>query len=110
MARFLSPEWFATLEDSSGFGESGAVIVSQAVTNTPWGDIEYRTAISPAGTRHTLAATTVAEAARVRLATDYETALEVHEGRLAVSVAILSGRIKVSGDIKKLAELTRRPS
>ncbi len=102
MARFLSPEWLAEVEEAAGRDErvrraasAVALTVRQVVQGGPDGNVSYtvrmgdgRVHFEPAGT-----------AADLELTQDYDTAVAISRGTLTPAVAFATGRLKLGGRV-----------
>ena len=102
MARYLSPEWFADVAAHSPAPVPGgaAVVIGQVVTGAPEGEVRYRVVVADG------AATLVAgdePPADVTFTSDYATAAAVASGELSMQAALGAGRVRVGGDLARLA-------
>lgn len=98
MVAFLSPEWFAALNPPETL-DGADLVIHQAVTGGPNGDVDYGVGVF--GEAVKIVAGPPAHA-HIRLAQDYATATAVHRGELAVDDALAAGRVRVTGDTRRL--------
>lgn len=120
MPRFLSPEWFDAVRSQSGHQEPGhgepgfeahqsihgpspdRLVLEQLVTGSPDGNVRYFVVVEngharlvePGFFRHV---------ADLTITTDYETATAMAKGELATQAALMQGRLRVRGNLAKLA-------
>lgn len=104
MSRYLSEKWFE--EQPSRLDGEPQVIIQQTVEATPDGDITYVIEANENELAYRLGS---AENPDVMLVTDYETAVAMHRDALTPTEAVLSGRVKVSGDFTRLIEMSQVP-
>ena len=109
MAEFLSDEWIAALAlacgGEPGTAEHGAepLVVEPVVVGTPErGEVRYRLSFDDASCAVT-EAHVGAPAADVCLETDYATAVALARGEMNAQAALAAGRLRVSGDVARLA-------
>lgn len=109
MSAYLSAEWFAELREITGpaaeagpGGEAGPadVVLRQVVTGTPEGDVIYQVEIR-AG--HASLVPGASGEADMTFTSDYPTAAAIARGELSTQVALLEGRIRVTGNPAVLA-------
>ena len=105
MIRYLSPEWFAAIQDAAEAarpadppGDDALLVLRQVVTGGPDGEVTYRVAVQGG----TVTVSPGDGAADVTLAQDYGTAIALQQGRLSVQAAFMTGRIRVGGDVGAL--------
>jgi hypothetical protein len=106
VAAFLSPEWLAELDAAAATSSLPAatkgrrITIEQRIRDAPAaGDVTYHLVIE-ADRAHVAAGP--AGTPDVTVATDYETARALHEGRTTAQHALVSGRYKVTGRLSSL--------
>jgi hypothetical protein len=108
VAVFLSDEWIAALAEACGEPEPGGedarrLVVEPVVDGVPGrGEVRYRVsfdAIACSVGRPGADATP----ADVRIETDYSTAVALARGEMNAQAALADGRLRVSGDVVRLA-------
>jgi putative sterol carrier protein len=100
MTRFLSPDWFAMMNDAAFAVDPAAdLVLEQHVRGGPEGDVTYavivrggRLGFDPAGTTEADATVTL----------DYSTASALATGELTAQDAFLQGRVRVSGNLTRI--------
>jgi hypothetical protein len=109
VAVFLSDEWIAALADACGGvtaspdGQRDRLVVEPVVLGVPGrGEVRYRMAFAADSCTVGGAAPDVASA-DVRLETDYATAVALARGEANAQAALADGRLRVSGDVARLA-------
>ncbi len=102
MARFLSPEWLAEVEDAARRDErvrraasAAALTLRQVVRGGPDGDVAYTVRLGQGAVRFDPAG----GAGDLELTQDYETAVAISQGTLTPSVAFATGRLKLGGRV-----------
>jgi hypothetical protein len=106
--RYLSDEWIDALDrsvqaSSSEVRPDPPVVIQQTVTGVASGDVAYRIVLGPDGCR-VLAGP--GSAPTLSLVTDAECAARTARGEVAALQFVLDGRIRIEGDIARLAEIT----
>ncbi|MGO9872637.1 MAG: SCP2 sterol-binding domain-containing protein [Acidimicrobiia bacterium] len=109
MLQFLSDEWIAALADAcrganvARGGGAERLVVEPAVHDVPdRGEVRYRVLFDETSCtveRPCLDAPT----ADVRLETDYVTAVALARGETNAQAALADGRLRISGDVTRLA-------
>ena len=114
MTEFLSDQWIAALAKACDAARGGTpapdrdasgdrIVVEPMVGGVPGrGDVSYRVALDASGCS-VAARDADAPAADVRLETDYETAVALARGELNAQTALAAGRLRVVGDVARLA-------
>jgi hypothetical protein len=105
---FLSDEWVAALAGAaaapgSGDGDRERIVVEPVVQGVPGRDeVRYRLVFNEAGC---VVSDITADAppADVYLETDYPTAVALARGALIAQAALADGRLRVSGNVARLA-------
>ena len=98
--RFLSPEWFTAAASASAPIAEPTLVIQQLVRTGAAGvDVEYAVVVGEG--RVTVVAGPV-EGADVRVEQDYETAIAIHRGDLAVEDALEAGKVRITGDTARL--------
>ena len=107
MADFLSDEWIAELALACraaplvGGSDAGRLVIEPVVRGVPArGEVRYRIAFDAGACAVTAAD---GDPADVRLETDYVTAVALSRGTANAQAALADGRLRVSGDVKRLA-------
>lgn len=106
MAPYLSAEWFA--EVSAGEQAPGGptvAVLEQVVEGTPEGQVTYRVELAEGGARIVWPVPEGAPGPDLRLTADWPTAVAIAQGQLSAQRALMQGRLRVSGDPGRLAEL-----
>ncbi|HEX2041371.1 MAG TPA: SCP2 sterol-binding domain-containing protein [Acidimicrobiales bacterium] len=105
MARFLSPEWLAEVEEAAGRDErvrhaasTVDLTVRHVVRGGPEGDVAYSVRIGGSGVRVDPGGTD----GDVVLTQDYETAVAISRGALTPAAAFAAGRLKLGGRVDVL--------
>jgi predicted lipid carrier protein YhbT len=105
---FLSDEWLSSLaRRSESAGDDGArpgLVIQQAVTGTPDGEVAYVVHLGPEGVR---ASRGRSEGADISFTQDLATAEAIHRGEISAQAAFMAGRIRISGDLDLLARGSR---
>ncbi|MHB1535623.1 MAG: SCP2 sterol-binding domain-containing protein [Acidimicrobiales bacterium] len=119
--RFLSPAWFSRLEELAGSGLAGSgvaasgraggqasegsagagLVLEQVVTATPEGEIRYHVLLAGGSA---LIRPGAPERADLTFTNDYPTASALVRGELSTQSALADGRIRVRGDLRRLAD------
>jgi len=109
VAEFLSDEWISALADSGeatlAEDDTGGrrLVVEPVVVGVPGrGVVRYRISFGTTGCTVGAAAPGAPDA-DVRLETDYVTAVVLARGETNAQVALADGRLRVSGDVVRLA-------
>ena len=102
MARFLSPDWLAEVEEAAGRDErvrttasAVGLTVRQVVRGGPGGDVAYTVRMGDGTVRFEPGDA----AADLELTQDYDTAVAISQGTLTPAVAFASGRLKLGGQV-----------
>jgi hypothetical protein len=107
VSEFLSDEWIAALADAAPAApEDGGerLVVEPVVRGVPSrGEVRYRIAFAEGGGCAVVPATDDAPASDVLLETDYPTAVALARGDTNAQAALAEGRLRVSGDVARLA-------
>lgn len=107
MARYLSDEWLAALDEAAQ--QSRALrtatagvhlVIQHVVTGTPDGDVSYHVVIDDGAVRFRPG---VADEPTVTFRQDHATAVAVAKGELSAQAAFLNGTMAVRGDLTTLA-------
>jgi hypothetical protein len=114
VAAFLSDEWIRdlalacegapapTTTSDATTSDAGVFVVEPVVTGVPdLGEVRYQI-VFQAG-RAAVEAASEGAAADVRLETDYVTAVALSRGTANAQAALADGRLRVSGDVPRLA-------
>jgi putative sterol carrier protein len=108
--KFLSEEWAQATQDalnsSDSFKSSSgsqAAKVQQVVTGAPDGEVKYWFKLE--GGEATLGMGELGEPVDATIIQDYDTAVKLAKNELAPMAAYMSGQLRVSGDLMKLAQL-----
>ncbi len=103
VASYLSEEWFDQLGagkvPAAPAGTEGDVILEHLVTGGPDGDVRYHVRI--VGRSITIVRGPATDP-DVTFAEDYATAAAIASGELSAPAALMSGRIRVGGDMATL--------
>lgn len=99
MVAFLSPAWFAAVGSPDGTFDGADLVIHQTVTGGPSGDVDY--GVGVCGEAVKIVAGPPAHA-HIRLEQDYATAFAINAGELAVDDALATGRVRVTGDTRRL--------
>jgi putative sterol carrier protein len=103
VASYLSEEWFdqlgAETVPAERAGTEGDVILEHLVTGGPEGDVRYHVRIAGGAITIVRGPATDPD---VTFAEDYATAAAIASGELSAPAALLSGRIRVGGDMTTL--------
>jgi len=106
MARYLSAEWFAEAGASAQPDSNAELILEQNVEDTPEGDVTYRVEVQPSGSRLLWPVPEGAAPADLVMHCDWNTAVAIARGEVSAQSALMEGRIRVSGDTRRLARPT----
>lgn len=112
MTQYLSPQWFDEMEAAaaahkptesaeSGDHKEGTVSLREKIVGTPFGDISYVMTIDENGVVISREPDAPAD---VTFSQDYETAAQLHQGKLTTHDAFFAGRVRVSGHLNTLLE------
>jgi len=109
VVEFLSDEWIAALADVcrqadvADEGAEGRLVVEPVVVDVPdRGEVRYRVLFDDRSCTVERPSFD-APAADVRFETDYRTAVAIARGEMNAQVALAEGRLRLSGDIARLA-------
>lgn len=112
MPRFLSSEWFDAVRLHASDDEPGnarpdhhspdRLLLEQVVTGTPDGTVRYVVVVEK-GSARLLQPGAPDQAADLILTTDWDTAAAIAKGELATQAALMQGRLRVRGNLAKLA-------
>lgn len=106
MARFLSPEWFAQAQqDDPGDAGAATAVLEQVVEGGPDGTVVYRVEVAGDRSRLVWPVPGRSAPADLRLTCDWPTAVAVARGELSTQNALMQGRLRVSGNPGRLADL-----
>lgn len=109
MPPFLSQDWLALLAAAAGAARVDAeaeLTVEQVVTGTPDGEVRYTVRVGAGGIEVDPAM--ASDEADVKFTSDWDTAVAVARGELAVQDAFMAGRLRLGGDVTVL--LTNAPA
>lgn len=105
MARYLSPEWFddvnAAGRQRAGVGGAGRLTLQQVVTDGPYGEVRYWVRLDGGTLEASLGE---ADAPDAVISQSYDTAVAVVTGKTEVQTALMSGDIRLSGNVAVLVE------
>ena len=107
MARYLSPEWFDDLNAAARQRTQAApagparLSLQQVVTDSPDGDVRYWVRLDEGTVRAGLGE---AESPDAVISQSYQTAVGVVRGEIRVQTALMSGDIRLTGNIATLIE------
>ncbi|MDQ3573560.1 MAG: SCP2 sterol-binding domain-containing protein [Actinomycetota bacterium] len=107
MARYLSPEWFedvnaaARERPSAHAAHAAHLTLQQVVTGGPDGDVRYWVRLHDGRVETGLGDAQLPDAT---ISQSYDTAVAVVTGELSVQAALMSGEIRLSGDMATLVE------
>ncbi|MBK9181384.1 MAG: SCP2 sterol-binding domain-containing protein [Acidimicrobiales bacterium] len=106
MAPFLTDAWLADVDEAlaaaprpRGLGPGDRLVIQHTVTGGPDGDRVWHLEIGDLGARLHAGP---APSADVWFSEDHDTAVGVASGRLGATMAVLSGRLRVGGDLKRI--------
>ena len=104
---FLSDTWLEELDralrDSAGVSALAPIVIEQVVVDVPGrGEVRYRLRVDGDGARVRVMGGGAAEAADLRLTTDYATAVAIALGRENAQIALARGRLRLGGDVDTL--------
>lgn len=110
MARFLSAAWFADLDrervvPAEPSDPAPACVIRHVVTGGPDGEVRYRVVWESGGPRVRRGDDSHAD---VTFTSDYPTAAAIARGELSAEVALLEGRVRVSGHVAQASPSLRR--
>ncbi len=103
MARFLTPDWFEDINAAAAGADDAApdvrLSLQQVVTGGPGGEVRYWVRVQ--GGR---VATGLGELADpdVTITQPYDTAVAMSRGTLSAQAAVMTGRVRVSGNLALL--------
>jgi SCP-2 sterol transfer family protein len=115
MARFLSPAWFAEVASLGSpratpapAGATADLVLEQVVRDTPDGEVRYRVVVTDGsayieGPRLTVTANGTPAPPDLTITCDWATATAMAQGELSTHSALLAGRLRVRGDMARLA-------
>lgn len=108
MARYLSPEWFDDL-NAAARGRSGPppagpahLCLQQVVTDSPDGDVRYWIRLDDEGA--VTAGLGEVDSPDAVISQSYDTAVSVVRGDTRVQTALMSGEIRLAGNIATLID------
>lgn len=108
MARYLSPEWFEDVNAAApqrpateDAARPAHLTLQQVVTGSPDGDVRYWVSV---GGGQMAAGLGEADDPDATISQSYQTAVAVVTGQLRVQTALMSGQIRLAGDIGALIE------
>jgi putative sterol carrier protein len=106
MARYLSPEWFddlnaAARQRSEPVPGSTRLTLQQVVTDGPDGEVRYWVRLDGGTVRAELGE---AESPDAVISQSYDTAVGLVRGDVRVQTALMSGDIRLAGDIATLVD------
>lgn len=104
MAQFLSPAWFEDVarHTPAGAGEPAVLTLEQVVTGGPSGEVRYQVVVGDGSARIARPGAS-APHPDVTVTTDWDTASAVASGRLSTQAALGGGRLRIGGDLGRLA-------
>jgi hypothetical protein len=124
MPRFLSPEWFDAVRTHSGHEEQrnphepgeadrtghhtlhgpspDRLVLEQVVTGSPHGNVRYFVVVEN-GHARLVEPGFFRQVADLTITTDWETASAMAKGELATQAALMQGRLRMRGNLSKLA-------
>lgn len=102
MARYLSPEWFSEAGAVPGESAGPGLSLEQVVEGAPGGRVVYRVVVAGGAPRIVWPVCDGSPPADLRLTCDWPTAVAIAKGELSVQTALVAGRLRVSGDIRRL--------
>jgi putative sterol carrier protein len=104
MARFLSPEWFKDVDAASALPLAGAdaLIIKQVVIGGPDGDVGYLVLVRNGEARIT-PGDDEDPTPDLTITTNWDTAVAIAQGTLSAERALMDGRLRVAGDLRRLA-------
>lgn len=106
MARFLSAEWFAEVAAGEEPDDHHPVaVLEQVVDGTPEGRVAYRIELADGRARVVWPVPEPAPGPDLRFTSDWATAVAIAQGELSTQRALMQGRLRVSGNPGRLAEL-----
>lgn len=108
MLAFLSPAWFAALDEAAraqrSLGTTTAdveLVVEQRVTGSPFGEVVFHIAFDQG---RIVVANGPAEAPGISFNQDYATARAIAAGTESAQRAFMTGRLRVGGDLRLLLQ------
>ena len=107
MARYLSPEWFDDLNAAArkrpqeGPARPARLSLQQVVTGSPDGEVRYWVRLDDGRVSAGLGE---AESPDAVISQSYDTAVGVVKGDIRVQTALMSGEIRLAGDIATLID------
>jgi hypothetical protein len=101
MARFLSPAWFDELPPPPTDPSEADLVVEQVVNGTPDGDVRYQVGVT--GAAAYVHHPTRPHDADLTITADWPTAAAIAKGELSTQAALMSGRLRVHGNLAHLA-------
>jgi SCP-2 sterol transfer family len=104
MARFLSPEWFKEVDAASPPSPAGGdgLVIKQVVTGGPDGDVSYLVVVHDTEARISWQGIE-AITPDVTITAGWDTAAAIAQGVLSAERALMDGRLRVAGDLARLA-------
>jgi hypothetical protein len=105
MTRYLTAEWFAEAGASDRPDPDAEMVLEQVVDGTPDGEVVYRVEVHRESSRLLWPVAPESPTADLRLRCDWETAVAIAQGEVSTQRALMDGRIRVSGDTRRLAKV-----
>lgn len=105
MARYLTAKWFADAGASERTDPDAELILEQVVEGTPDGEVIYRVEVHPTTSRLLWPVAKGSPAADLRMRCDWATAVAISRGEVSTQRALTDGRIRVSGDTRRLSRV-----
>lgn len=119
MTRFLSDEWFDAVRSHSAHDQPGdkepghpphsvhgphpdRLVLEQVVTGSPEGNVRYFVVVEN-GKARLVEPGFARQVADLTITTDWETAAAMAKGELATQAALMQGKLRVRGNLTKLA-------
>ncbi|HEX4865088.1 MAG TPA: SCP2 sterol-binding domain-containing protein [Acidimicrobiales bacterium] len=119
MPRFLSAEWFDAIRVHAGHHQPGdkdpaqpphslhgphpdRLVLEQVVTGSPEGNVRYFVVVEN-GNARLVEPGFARQVADLTITTDWDTATAMARGELATQAALMQGKLRVRGNLTKLA-------
>ena len=113
MPRFLSTEWFDAVRSHSGERQPSSngdehspqpdrLVLEHVVTGSPDGNVRYFVVVEN-GQARLVEPRSSSQVADLTITTDWVTATAIASGELATQTALMQGKLRVRGDLAKLA-------
>lgn len=103
MARYLSPGWFAEAGATGEQDADGDLVLEQVVDAAPEGTVVYRVVVKAHEARIVWPVPDGAPPADLSLSCAWQTAVAIARGDEPAQRALMAGRLRVSGDPRRLA-------